>query len=371
MLFYRESYREDAFEGWVDSFEDWLVISKSDYKTPQQRFVKQNGAEIEVNIPLVPGRARTKNGYEREMTESGFIVDQIQLMNPSNQILNSATVYVHKPKTEPYKGIAAEYDKTRPSYPDELVRDVISKTNLSVNSAILEIGAGTGKATVQFAEKGFAIHAIELGPEMAEICKNKCMLYPKVTIDIASFEEWKNKNDTKYNLIFSAQTFHWLESDVKYKKCHELLNDGGYLALFWYIAHNERSGTIREIEQHVNRIMQEYKADKANGGEVSVRPQHKSSVDDAAIRSEIETSGLFRLMDRLEYSAEIRNTAEEYFMSRKSTPAFSSSIDILDKDDIFKMDSEIINLAKDCKEEVITKFRFSLYIAQKIDKMKK
>ncbi len=82
-------------------------------------------------------------------------------------------------KIEPYKGIAEIYDEIRPSYPEKLIEDIISKTDLSLNNRILEIGAGTGKATVQFAKKGFAINAIELGEDMAAILKDKCTSYPK------------------------------------------------------------------------------------------------------------------------------------------------------------------------------------------------
>jgi 16S rRNA A1518/A1519 N6-dimethyltransferase RsmA/KsgA/DIM1 with predicted DNA glycosylase/AP lyase activity len=78
---------------------------------------------------------------------------------------------------EPYKGISNIYDEIRPSYPERLIQDVISKTNLKMSDKLLEIGVGTGKATVQFAEKGFTIHAIELGEDMAEIFTTKFSLY--------------------------------------------------------------------------------------------------------------------------------------------------------------------------------------------------
>lgn len=63
-------------------------------------------------------------------------------------------------KIVPYKGIAITYDEIRPSYPEKLIDDIISKTEIKSNDRLLEIGAGTGKATIQFAEKGFAIHVI-------------------------------------------------------------------------------------------------------------------------------------------------------------------------------------------------------------------
>ncbi len=63
-------------------------------------------------------------------------------------------------KIEPYKGISAIYEEIRPSYPEKLIQDVISKTDLKFNDRLLEIGSGTGKATIQFADKGFRVHGI-------------------------------------------------------------------------------------------------------------------------------------------------------------------------------------------------------------------
>jgi len=97
MLFFRESYRVNAYEGQVDSFDDWLDITGDDYKTPEQRFSKCGSSEIEVYIPLLPARAKNREGYMQEMTEAGFIVDAIYEMEESYKIIYSASIYAHKP----------------------------------------------------------------------------------------------------------------------------------------------------------------------------------------------------------------------------------------------------------------------------------
>ena len=96
MLFVRESYRVNASEDKIDSLEQWLAITGEDYTTPQPRIARQNGMEIEVSIPVVPARARTKEGYEREMNEAGFAVEQFVEMDISNAITHSATLFVRK-----------------------------------------------------------------------------------------------------------------------------------------------------------------------------------------------------------------------------------------------------------------------------------
>lgn len=93
-LFFRESYRADAYEGEVGSYDEWKRISGSDYDTPQEREIL--GSDIKVSIPLVPARARTKEGYINEMTAAGFAVDRLDEMDINWQNPYSVSVYVHK-----------------------------------------------------------------------------------------------------------------------------------------------------------------------------------------------------------------------------------------------------------------------------------
>ena len=67
--------------------------------------------------------------------------------------------------------IADEYDRARPSYPDELFDAVMAYGSLRTGDAALEIGAGTGKATRGFSARGLAVHALEPSPGMARVLR--------------------------------------------------------------------------------------------------------------------------------------------------------------------------------------------------------
>lgn len=49
------------------------------------------------------------------------------------------------------------YDKYRPTYVAELYSDIINYTSITENSNILEIGCGTGNATLPFIKTGATI----------------------------------------------------------------------------------------------------------------------------------------------------------------------------------------------------------------------
>ena len=88
MLFYRVSYREDAYEGPVACFEDWMRITGDDYETPAPRYA----GDIEVMLPLLPARAMNRAGYERELAAAGFAVEALEPAQSDGHILLSATI---------------------------------------------------------------------------------------------------------------------------------------------------------------------------------------------------------------------------------------------------------------------------------------
>lgn len=98
MLFFRESYRQDgAYGGTVDSIDEWARITGDDYETPQLRRTRRaDGGIAEVYIPLVPARAKDKDGYIAEMENSGFLVERFIEMDASSAIPCSASIFVRK-----------------------------------------------------------------------------------------------------------------------------------------------------------------------------------------------------------------------------------------------------------------------------------
>lgn len=127
---------------------------------------------------------------------------------------------------------AANYDKARPSYPNELFNDIITYSGINRNSNILEIGIGTGQATLPFLELGCNVTAVELGSDLAEYTSAKFSSYNNLNIINADFIEADLKSGY-YDLIYCATAFHWLPQKEAFNKIKKLLKANGTLALFW------------------------------------------------------------------------------------------------------------------------------------------
>src|SRR5882757_1462505 len=101
---------------------------------------------------------------------------------------------------------ASAYERFRPGYPDELVDEVLAYAGRPVSTA-LEIGAGTGKATREFAARGIAVTATDPDPDMlAELRRH---VPASVTAVQAAFEDLTT--DTTYDLVYAAASLHWTE----------------------------------------------------------------------------------------------------------------------------------------------------------------
>ena len=122
------------------------------------------------------------------------------------------------------------YEEIRPGYPEELIRDVVNLSGLNDRSRILEVGCGTGKATLSFAERGYALVCLDIGTDLIAVAKEKLREFPNVSLVREAFEVWEPERT--FNLVFSATAFHWVDPKVRYLKAYEALGLRGFLAVF-------------------------------------------------------------------------------------------------------------------------------------------
>ncbi len=128
-----------------------------------------------------------------------------------------------------FEQVAVLYDRARPTYPAELFDDLAELAGLSQGSRVLEIGPGTGKATMPLAERGLDIVGVELGAQPAAVARRNLAAYPNVEVVNAAFEEWQPTGTFDAVLAFTA--FHWIDPDLRYEKSAQVLREGGALAV--------------------------------------------------------------------------------------------------------------------------------------------
>jgi len=127
--------------------------------------------------------------------------------------------------------IAAEYDRVRPGYPEELIDAVIDYGRLDPLARALDVGAGTGQATVQFAARGLSVLALEPSAEMVDFANDK---FTDAGLDaeatVGEFETAPLGEDA-FRLIYAATAWHWLDPDVCFQIAARAVAPGGTLAV--------------------------------------------------------------------------------------------------------------------------------------------
>jgi SAM-dependent methyltransferase len=126
---------------------------------------------------------------------------------------------------------ADDYDAARPGYPPALIDDIVTIAALPAQAQILEIGCGTGQATMPFARRGDELTCLDIGAGLLAIARRKFAPYPKVHFQQIAFEAWRGKPHT-FDLVMSATAFHWIPPEIGYPKAAYVLKEGGSLAIF-------------------------------------------------------------------------------------------------------------------------------------------
>lgn len=196
---------------------------------------------------------------------------------------------------------AAElYDRARPTYPDELFDDLVRLTGLKARSRVLEIGCGTGKATLPLAGRGLRVTCVELGPSLVAVARQRLALFPGVEILNADFETWRPERGD-FDAVVAFTAFHWIPPELRYLKSAALLREGGALAV---------AKTHHVLPDDADPFFLEAQADYDAVGVGGDPPGPPDAV--TGLGAEMERSGLFRVAAERRYLWDVVYTAGEY-----------------------------------------------------------
>ena len=143
----------------------------------------------------------------------------------------------HPEPARSFGGVAEAYDRGRPTYPREAAVWLTSAQPLSV----LELGAGTGKLTEQLVALGHDVHATDPDPQMLAMLEKNL---PAVRVSQAPAEEIP-AGDASYDVVVSAQAFHWFDLDRALPEIARVLKPRGRLSLVW----NQRDERIPWVKR--------------------------------------------------------------------------------------------------------------------------
>jgi SAM-dependent methyltransferase len=250
---------------------------------------------------------------------------------------------------------ASLYDEVRPGYPEDLFDNIVSLSGIPAGGRILEIGCGTGQATVPFARRGYRIPCIELGENMAAVARRNLEGYPNADVRTGAFED-TTLQEGAFDLAISATAFHWLDPALAYPKTARALRVGGSLALFLNVhVHSDASEGFFDAAQRIyEREAREIWDHKYEG------PPRSDEVPDRT--REIESSGLFEAVNRRSYRWDETYDAEGYLRVLNTYSGHRS----LNDDTRGRLFRGIADLIDNCFDGRIVKgYLTTLYVAKR------
>lgn len=188
--------------------------------------------------------------------------------------------HTQRARAESFGQVAAAYDRYRPAYPARLVDDLLA----AGPRRVLDLGCGTGKASRLFAERGVDVLGVEFDPAMAEVARGHGL-----RVEVGRFEDWDDAGRS-FDLITSAQAWHWIDPELAAPKAARLLSPGGELAIFWNF--DELAAPEHEIVLSVYRELAPELVGAPGAG------------TDDTHRRRLEASGAFGTVEAVTYPAE-------------------------------------------------------------------
>ncbi|MFE6281065.1 class I SAM-dependent methyltransferase [Streptomyces sp. NPDC057877] len=126
-----------------------------------------------------------------------------------------------------FGAVAEAYERFRPGYPTELFDLVTAYAGRPLHTA-LEIGAGTGKATRLFAQRGVTVTATD--PDGSMLAELRKQVPTGVTTVRAALEDLRPGK--RYGLVYAAAALHWTSPEGRWSRVAALLEPGGVFASF-------------------------------------------------------------------------------------------------------------------------------------------
>ena len=149
------------------------------------------------------------------------------------------------------------YVKYRPSYPQKVLDLFRDEMGLTSDSAIADIGSGTGISAKLFLENGNALYGVEPNAKMREAAEGYLRDYDSFQ-SIDGTAEATTLPDDLVDFVVAAQAFHWFDPNKTRKEFKRILKPGGWISLMWNERQLDTTPFLVEYEQLLLKFANDY-----------------------------------------------------------------------------------------------------------------
>ncbi|HEY6416646.1 MAG TPA: class I SAM-dependent methyltransferase [Acidimicrobiales bacterium] len=136
------------------------------------------------------------------------------------------------PQAARFGDVADRYERARPLYPESALSELAARCGMGPGTAVLDLGAGTGKLSRQLVAVGADVVAVEPAAGMRRRLESEV---PGVPV-LDGTAEAIPLADASVAAVTVGQAFHWFDTRRALAEIARVLRPAGWLALLW----NER-----------------------------------------------------------------------------------------------------------------------------------
>jgi SAM-dependent methyltransferase len=181
-----------------------------------------------------------------------------------------------------FEKVAELYAGVRRGYPAALFDDLGTLADLGPSSRVLEVGCGGGQATGDLAARAQHVLALDPGERLVAEARKRV---PAANVEfVVSTFEHAAVTPGAFDLIASAQAWHWVDQSVAFGKAAQALAPSGHLAVFGHVPMSY-FGPLRSILKSVYETRAP--------GIWGMRPPQTGYLPDGPFPAMFAASGLF------------------------------------------------------------------------------
>jgi len=140
-----------------------------------------------------------------------------------------------KDPRERFSGRARSYARYRPRYPEGVLDLLREGCGLTEDSAVADVGSGTGNLSRLFLENGNLVYGVEPNGEMRRAGEDALAPYDRF-VSVAGTAEETTLPSASVGFVAAGQAAHWFDRQRARAEFRRVLVPGGWVVLVW----NER-----------------------------------------------------------------------------------------------------------------------------------
>jgi SAM-dependent methyltransferase len=147
--------------------------------------------------------------------------------------------------------VAELYDRARPRYPDAVIARIVEASGTE-HPRVLDVGCGTGIATVQLLAAGAEVVGLEPDEQMLAVARARSG--SAVSYQVGRFAD-VSAAAGEFDVITAAQAWHWVDPESALPTAHRILAPAGVLVPFWNVRVEQRDAVSLALADVYREVM--------------------------------------------------------------------------------------------------------------------